>query len=364
MFNFYWKLALILLAVIPFYFLLYMTSNRLNKKMVRKMMERSAALETQLVESLQAVSTIKRFGLENFSNEKMEGKFIRLLETIFAAGTNAIRLGNINELISRLLTIVILWAGSYYVIQRQLTPGELLSFYTLIGYFTGPASTLIGMNRNMQDALVAADRLFEIMDLEREENLNKMELNRLMVSVIRFKNVSFRYGSGPVVFQNIDLVLPAGKITAVVGESGSGKSTLMSLLQNVYQPTEGNIYIGDYDIRHISNDSLRQLIGVVPQQVDLFAGNFIENIAVGDYNPDLQKINRLCNAISISGFIETLPAGLYSSLGENGVNLSGGQRQRIAIARALYRDPEVLILDEATSSLDAGSEQYVQAIIQ
>jgi len=364
MFSFYWKLAVILLAVIPFYFLLYIVTNQLNKRMARRMMEKSAALETQVVESIQAVSTIKRFGLEHFSNDKTERKFIQLLEAVFTAGTNAISLGNISELISRLFTIVILWAGSYYVIQRQLTTGELLSFYTLIGYFTGPASTLIGMNRNMQDALVAADRLFEIMDLEREESLNKMELSRCMISDIRFKNVSFRYGSGPVVFQNIDLVLPAGKITAFVGESGSGKSTLMSLLQNIYQPVEGNIYIGDYELMHISNESLRSIIAVVPQQVDLFAGNFIENIAIGDYDPDLRKIIRVCNAVDILRFIESLPAGLHSSLGENAVNLSGGQRQRIAIARALYRDPEVLILDEATSSLDTVSEQYVQAIIQ
>jgi ATP-binding cassette subfamily B protein len=155
-----------------------------------------------------------------------------------------------------------------------------------------------------------------------------------------------------------------GKITAIVGESGSGKSTLMALLQNIYPLREGSIQIGSLDIRYIEHESLRRLVSVVPQQIDLFAGTVMENIAVGEFEPDMQRVLAISVQLGILPFIEKLPEGFNTLLGEHGVNLSGGQRQRIAIARALYRDPEILILDEATSSLDAVSDQFVQDAMQ
>ena len=149
-------------------------------------------------------------------------------------------------------------------------------------------------------------------------------------------------------------------MTAIVGESGSGKSTLMSILQNIYPLLGGNVYIGDYSINYISNHSLGRMVGVVPQKIDLFAGNVIENIAVGDEEPDMKKIIGICARLGMIGFIEDLPQGFQTQVGENGAALSGGQKQRLAIARALYREPEILIMDEASSSLDPVSEQYVQ----
>lgn len=184
------------------------------------------------------------------------------------------------------------------------------------------------------------------------------------VGDITFRNVSFRYGSRANVFDSFSLVFPKGKISGVVGESGSGKSTLVSLLQNLYPIQAGNIYIGDHDIKFIDNSSLRQLVSVVPQRIDLFAGNVLENIALGDYQPDMQRVVHLCNRLGMMEFVESLPNGFGTYLGENGASLSGGQKQRIAIARALYRDPEILILDEATASLDPDSEQFVQQAIR
>jgi ABC-type bacteriocin transporter len=364
MFTYYWKLALIMLTVIPLYLLIYFVTDKLNKKEQRKLMEDSAELETQLVESLNAVGTIKRFGLEDHANEKTEIHFIKLLKTGFRSNMNSVFSGTSSELISRLLTIVLLWVGAGYVMDNTITPGELLSFYTLIGYFTGPVSSLIGMNRTVQDAVIAADRLFEIMDLERETDENQIELTADKIGDIHFENVSFRYGTRVDVFADLNLIIPKGKFTAIVGESGSGKSTLMSILQNIYPIQKGNVRIGEYDLKYIKNSSLRQVISVVPQQIDLFAGNVIDNIAVGDGEPDMQKIIDIASNLGIIGFIEALPKGFQTYLGENGTSLSGGQRQRIAIARALYRDPEILILDEATSSLDSVSEKYVQRMIE
>lgn len=364
MFTYYWKLALIMLAVIPFYAIIYYVVNKVNKKVLRKLMEESADLESQLVESLTAASTIKRFGIEPHANIKTETRFIKLLKTIFKSAMNSVYTGNASEFVTKLFTIILLWAGSLFVIDNQLTPGELLSFYSLIGYFTGPASGLISTNKTIQDALIAADRLFEIMDLEREEVENKVKLTPDMVGDVKFKNVAFRYGTRVTIFEDLNLNIPKGKITAVVGESGSGKSTLMSLLQNMYKLQSGLITIGNFDIKYISNDTLRQQVSVVPQQIDLFAGSVIENIALGDYEPDMKRILEISEHLGITEFVEKLPNGFNTYVGENGANLSGGQKQRLAIARALYRDPQILILDEATSALDSISEQYVQRTIR
>jgi ATP-binding cassette subfamily B protein len=365
MFLYYWKLAVIILCIVPIYILIYWISNKVNKKWLRTLMENSAELETQLVESISTASTIKRFGIEEYANTKTEHKFYNLLNSIYKSGIKGLYIGTIADFITRLFTIIILWAGAYFVINRELTPGELLSFYALIGYFTGPASSLIGANKSIQDALIAADRLFEIIDLEIESSdVNKVDLTTELIDDIHFNNVHFRYGTRAMVFEGLNLTIKKGSSTAIIGESGSGKSTLLSLLQNLYPLKEGNITIGGLDLQYISNKSLRKAVSVVPQQIDLFAGTVIENIAIGDYEPDMQRILELSKMLGISDFIEQLPSGYNALLGEQGVNLSGGQRQRIAIARALYRNPEILILDEATSNLDQLSESKVQETLE
>ena len=364
MFTYHWKLALIMLTIIPFYIMIYYVINKANKKVLRKLMEDSADLESHLVESLTAASTIKRFGIEVHANIKTETRFIKLLKTIFGSAMTSVYASNASEFITRMLTIILLWTGSLFVIDNQITPGELLSFYALIGYFTGPVNGLISANKTIQDALIAADRLFEIMDLEREEVENKITLTSDMIGDVKFKNVIFRYGTRLPIFDDFNLSVPKGKITAVVGESGSGKSTLMSLLQNMYKLQSGLITIGNLDIKHISNDTLRQQVSVVPQQIDLFAGSVIENIALGDFEPDMKRVLEISEHLGITEFVEQMPNGFNTYVGENGSALSGGQKQRIAIARALYRDPQILILDEATSALDSISEQYVQRTIR
>lgn len=363
MFTYYWKLALIVALVIPFYLGIYAITNWLNKKVERRMMEESAELESHLVESLNAVKTIKQFGAEIYANNKTDIHFSTLLKTIYKSVLNSLFSGNTSEFVSRIFTIVLLWVGAGYVIDREITPGELLSFYALIGYFTSPVSQLIGMNKSIQNALIASDRLFEIMDLEQEEVTDKIELTAEQIGNINFENVNFSYGSRREVFKDFSCVIEKGKTTAIVGESGSGKTTLATLIQNLYPVNSGKITIGDYEVQYLSHYSLRTLIGVVPQQIDLFSGNVIENIAFGEDFPDMQRVIDLTKQLGILSFIEQLPNGFQTHLGENGSQLSGGQRQRIAIARALYKNPEILILDEATSSLDTDSEQVIQATL-
>ena len=364
MFTYYWKMALIMAAMIPFYTLLYFIVNRLNKKAERRVMEDAAHLESQLVESLNAVGTIKRFRLEDFANVKTETRFVKLLRTGYKSALNSIFSVTGSNAIAQVFTITLLWAGSDFVIDKEITPGELLSFYAITGYLTNPLVSLVGANKEIQNALIAADRLFEILDLEQEEIGEKINLTHGKMGDITFSNISFGYGSRMEVFHDFSLQIPKGKITAFVGESGSGKSTLVSLLQNLYPLTKGSILIGNTNLKYIENDSLRSLVAVVPQRIDLFAGNVIENIAVGELQPDINRVLEICKAIGIIEFIENLPSGFGTYLGENGAVLSGGQKQRIAIARALYKQPEILVLDEATSSLDSSSEDFVQKTIE
>ncbi len=364
MFTYYWKLAVLMLAILPLYGAIYWVQNRLNRRYQRRLMEQSAELEAQLVESVTAMGTIKRFGMESFAAERTETRFIQLLQTVYHSGKQGIIGSSASEFVSQLFRIGLLWVGSYFVLDNELTPGELLSFYAVLGYFTGPATSLIGANKTVQDALIAADRLFEIIDLEREAHENKTELTPELAGDIELYDVSFAYNTRGTVFQNLTLHIPRGTITGIVGESGSGKTTLLSLLQGLYPLSGGRITIGGLDIRHLSPESLRRVVSVVPQQIDLFTGGITENIAIGEAEPDMRRVIGICQQLGILEFIEKLPNGFATTLGERGAGLSGGQKQRLAIARALYRNPEILVLDEATSALDTVSEQYVQATLR
>ena len=361
MFVYSWKLAIITLISAPLFLLIYMLFNRLNRKYQRKIMESGAELESQLVESLNSVSTIKQFGIEPFANLKTELRFVGLIRNTFQSIYGSIIANGGIEFVSTGITVAVLWAGSTFVINQELTPGSLMLFYSLTGYILGPIGKLISSNQTIQDALIAADRLFQIMDLEREEDeTQKIRLEREMVADITFNHVKFRYGSRKQVFESLNLVIRKGETTAVVGESGSGKTTLVSLIQNLYPVQSGTIEIGNLNISQVTNESLRRMVGSVPQRIELFAGTIVENIALGDFEPDMKRIIELSEKLGIREFVEKLPHSYLTHIGEHGASLSGGERQRIAIARALYKNPEILIFDEATSSLDSISEKYVK----
>lgn len=365
MFALYWKLALVMALVIPFYLLIYVLTNKFNRKVERALMEKSANLESQMVESVRSVGLIKKFGVEDYAKLRTESKFVSVLDAVYKSSLNNVISTNATDLIFRLFIIVLLWVGAGYVIGNEISPGELVAFYAIMGYLITPVSSLVGMNKTVQNAMIAADRLFEIMDLEMEENSSeKFDLEPSSLGDIVFQKVSFRYGSHAKVFDGLDLCVPKGKVTGIVGESGSGKSTLLALLQHIYPVESGQIKIGQYDIAYVSHHSLRRQIAVVPQQVELISGSLIENIAFGDLRPDVKKIIEICHQLGMTSFIEALPNGISSHLGEYGASLSGGQRQLVSIARALYRDPEILILDEASASLDPKAQEFLHSVIK
>lgn len=360
MFFYSTQLALVMLLLIPAYTGLYLINNKINKYWQRKMMEKSAAMETALVGTLQASATIKRFGLESSMLDKNESTLIGLLRTIYDSSIRNIAVAAGAEFVTKLFTLIILWVGAILVIERTLTPGTLLSFYSIIGYFTGPVLVLIGSTKNYQEAMIAADRLFEIMELE-PETLTELGLHQQSYKPgdIQFDQISFRYGARQTVFESLSFSIAEGTYIGVAGESGSGKSTLLHLLLRLYPLQKGQILINGINIANLSLSQLRQEIAVVPQDTDILPGTILDNICLNQA-VNLDKVIDLCRSIGIDAFIRGLPEGYHTFLNEQGANLSGGQKQRIGIVRALYREPSILLLDEATASLDSISEAAVQ----
>ncbi len=362
------RLTLVPLAALAAYGVLLQATNRLNRRFLRRAMEAGAELESQLVESVTTISTIKRLGLQGEAELRTERRFVRLLRPVYDSGLVWITSNVGSDFLARLAVLATFWIGAGYAVQGRLTPGELMSFYALVGYLTGPATTLVTANRTIQDALIAGERLFEILDLEAEAEAETgrggVELPRGRSVGVVLDEVTFGYGTRPPVLHELSLEAPPGQITAIIGESGSGKSTVLALIQRQYHPRSGRIRIGGFDVAHIDSGSLRNRVVAVPQEVHLFAGTVIENIAPGELRPDMVRLLEVCEEVGVSSFAEELPEGYATLIGENGAALSGGQRQRLALARALYRRPAALLLDEATSNLDSATEAKVRSALR
>ena len=259
----------------------------------------------------------------------------------------------------------VVWYGGFLVIDGQMKPGEFFSFLAAMFLAYAPIKKLASANVLVQRAIAAANRVFEMLDRDHEfvRDPGRVELPAISRSM-EFQNVSFRYeGSDEPAIEHIRLTVEFGEVVALVGKSGSGKSTLMSLVPRFHDPSEGRILIDGQDIRDVTLTSLRAQIAIVSQETILFDETVRANIAYGCPEASEQEIVRAARAGHAWEFIEELPGGLDTMIGENGVNLSGGQRQRLAIARAMLRNPPLLILDEATSALDTESERKIQAAL-
>lgn len=347
------------------YLIIVLAFNRWYEKLNRKQMEDNAQLTSYLVESLNGIQTVKSFNAERKVNYETEIKFVKLLKSIF-------NLSWVNNLQSSLKIfvelvggIVILWVGSVCVIKGQITIGQLITFNSLLVYFLDPVKNLINLQPQMQTAVVAADRLGEILDLEVEKGENeikKLQPKSLSGDII-FQNVNFRYGTRQLVLENINLTIKKGQKVAFVGESGSGKTTLSKLLLHLYKAESGTILINDNNIEDIQVEKLREKIAYISQETFLFSGSILENLSLGLDHVTMDDIIEATKSAQAHKFINDLPLRYETRLEENGTNLSGGQRQRLSIARAMLKKPDILILDEATSNLDAITENQLDKTI-
>lgn len=363
MFFYSWKLALLSLALVPLNGMIYWVVDRFNRTYQRRIMERAADFDAQLVESLGAQSVVRRFRLEEQAGLRTEVRLVRLLRSTWNAAVSGLGCSTAAALFTQAYLIVLLWIGARLVLETGLSPGQLMSCYTLAGYLTSPIAALIGLNGTIQETLIATDRLFEIMDLETETDRGGVEFTTAKAGDIRFEEVSFRHAGRPATLREISVTVPAGRITVLAGDSGCGKSTFLALLQRLYLPEKGRIFVGPIDIQYFRLESLRRHLAVVPQHPTLLSGTVLENLAPGSSQPDMERLLGICRDVGATAFIEKLPQGFFTHLSENGANLSGGQRQRLVLARALYLDAPILLLDEPSSALDAQSEQALTDLL-
>jgi subfamily B ATP-binding cassette protein MsbA len=360
-----WKLTCLIILVLPIVaFLLSFAAKKL-KKSAHNVQEHLADITATAQEAFSAIRVVRSFATEDMELER----FRKANRENYDALLNAVSLQGISTGLIEVFLIfslaVIFWFGGNSVINGTLTPGELISFTGYIAFMVQPIRSVMNQMGILQTGIASVERIFDMLKSPVEESAltdEGIKPGRLTGSV-SFEHVSFGYESGQEVLRDICLNVKAGERIAIVGSTGSGKSTLVDLIPRFYDPDNGRILIDGHDIRELSLRDLRRQIGIVPQECILMRGTIAFNIAYGLEEQNMKRIIEASEIADIRTFIESLPDKYESEVGERGVTLSGGQRQRIAIARAVIRDPRILILDEATSSLDIAVERQVQKAI-
>jgi len=358
-----WKLALVALSVFPIYIANYLLFIRRIKQTSHEVREQREVIYGDLQEKLAGVQVVKSYAKERYEVRQFVGETRNLLGLNVRSSVLSTALWTLAEFIgSGLGMALLLWYGGRLVIRGEMSPGSLIAFYGYIGgYLYGPMLRMIQLNEQIARTNTALWRIFTTLDTKPNVS-DKPEAVALpeVAGDVRFENVVFSYEPDNPVIKNVSLDVKAGQMIALVGQSGSGKTTMINLLQRHYDVIDGRITIDGHDIRDIQLKSLRCQVGVVIQETLLFNTTIRENIRYGKLEAADSEVEEAARAANIAHVIEALPRGYDTKIGEDGTKLSGGEKQRIAIARAILSDPKILILDEATSSLDSETETLIQ----
>lgn len=364
MFFYNVRLTLAAVALLPLFALLTFLYASVMRRVSQEIFSKRTESESFGIESVAGIHTVKSMAIETPTLWKWNSLFGRTMRSSYRGGLVELTSESAGGLLSALSATVLLWYGAHQVIQGDLTVGQLMAFNMLVGAILAPVIRLIDSWGEAQAVFVAVDRLNDVFDSEPEESPRRHSLlpAPALKGRIQLEGVSFRYHPSDKkgVLKNVTLDIPAGATAALVGRSGAGKTTLAKLVLRLYLPTSGKVLIDGHDIAALSPAGLRRQMGVVPQETFLFSGTIRENIALGEPDAAFERVVEAASLAGAHDFVAEFPLGYDTPVGERGMSLSGGQRQRIAIARALLRDPRVLVFDEATSSLDSESEKAVQ----
>jgi len=361
-----WRLALISFVVLPLFAINYHLFIRYIRAIWVRLRDKWSELYGELHESIAGAQVVKAFSQERYEKRM----FFRSMRETYGHSVDLARvgtlMGGISQLLAALGTAVILWYGGGEVLRHQLTIGQLVGFMGYLGMLYSPVVTLSTSNEIIQRGLISAERVFDIVDARSsvKEDPNANPLPPVKGQVV-FDHVSFSYEPEKLVLDDISAAAEPGMVVALVGPSGSGKTTFANLIPRFYDPTSGRVLIDGNDIRHVTLRSLRSQIGMVLQETFLFSGTIKDNLRYGRMEATDQEVVEAAIMANAHDFIvKELPEGYDSEVGERGLRLSGGQKQRIAIARAILRNPRILILDEATSSLDSEAESLIQEALE
>lgn len=356
-----WRLFLVTFSTFPVVLLFIDWFGKRIRRSGSRIQEATADITSVLQETVSSARVIKSFVRENYEINRFERENLNNFRANMKYAQLSATLTPTIEFVAAVGVTIILWYGGNSVIDGQITAGSLVAFLTYAVNISNPIKRLSRVIGNIQKALAAAQRVFDVLDLpETIKNAPDAKALPIVKGNVRFNDVTFAYDPGEVVLNHVSFDVKPGEMIAFVGPSGAGKSTVASLLPRFYDVTDGSITIDGQDIRSVTLDSLREQVGIVPQETVLFNGSVYDNILYGRLDATKEEVEAAAKAANAHNFIMELPKGYETMLGDRGVNISGGQRQRISIARAILKNPQILILDEATSALDTESERVVQ----